>query len=113
MGQGDGAAGADLPLEDLDRFGVSEDDLIAGNCSQPFQELMRFEGERAENWYREAAAALPAADRRSMRAAELMRSIYSRILSQMKADGYRVFEKRYRLGKLEMLGRLLAAKFFG
>jgi phytoene synthase len=98
-----------LPLEDLEHFGVSEADLVERKASPEFVELMRFEGERAEAWYRDAEAALPAIDRRSMRSAELMRAIYSRILARMKADGYRVLEKRYRLSKLEMVWRLVMA----
>lgn len=98
-----------LPLEDLARFEVTEEDVLKQKSSDRFVELMRFECERAELWYREADAALPDVDRRSMRSAELMRAVYSGILKRMKADDFRVFEKRYRLGKAGMLWQLLRA----
>ncbi len=98
-----------LPLEDLERFGLGESDVLERVHDERFDRLMAFECERAEAYYARAVAALPAVDRRSMRSAELMRTIYGRILSRMKADGFRVFDKRYRLPKAEMLGCLWQA----
>ena len=48
-----------------------------------------------------------------MRSAELMRRIYSRILDEMEAGGYAVFEKRYKLTKSRMISEFIRAKFFG
>lgn len=98
-----------LPLDELQRFGVSESSLLDRSAAESsgFQELMAFQCQRAEDFYAAAVAELPDEDRRTMRAAELMRVIYSRILQRMKTDGFRVFEKRYKLSKLEMAGALL------
>jgi hypothetical protein len=44
-----------------------------------------------------------------------MRAIYQRLLSRMEADGFRVFEKRYRLsaiGKLALIGRVFVRNAF-
>jgi squalene synthase HpnC len=40
-----------LPLEDLKRFGVSEDDISADRNTAQFREMMRFEVERARRWF--------------------------------------------------------------
>jgi squalene synthase HpnC len=40
-----------LPLEDLRRFGVIEDTIRAGENSPEFREMMRFEVERAREWF--------------------------------------------------------------
>ena len=108
---GEDAAGGRvyLPLEDLARFGVDESAILDGSAadSPAFLELMACQCERAESFYDEAVALLPEVDRKSMRAAEVMRVIYSRILQRMKADSFRVFEKRYKLSKLEMAAALL------
>jgi len=40
--------------------------------------------------------------------AEIMRSIYQALLRRMQLDNFRVFEKRYRLSKLEKSGRVTA-----
>lgn len=96
-----------LPREDLDRFSLTEADILARRHTDRFTRLMAFEGERAERCYAAAVAALSPIDRPAMRSAELMRIIYSRLLARMKAGGYRVFERRYRLGRLEKLACLV------
>lgn len=95
-----------LPREDLARFSLTESDILARRHDDRFARLMAFEGERAETCYAAAVAALGRIDRPAMRSAELMRIIYSRLLARMKAGGYRVFERRYRLGRLEKLACL-------
>lgn len=95
-----------LPQEDLARFGYSEDDLARGVRNDAFLRLMRFEAERAREFYRKAVAALPAADRRTMVAAEIMRAIYGAILTRMEEDGFRVFDRRYRLSRWEKLVKI-------
>ena len=42
-----------------------------------------------------------------MVAAEIMGSVYRGLLRRMELDKFRVFEKEYRLGKLEKAGRIL------
>jgi phytoene synthase len=45
-----------LPGEDLTRFGVTEDDIAAGRVTENFVELMEFEIERSEWYYRDAVS---------------------------------------------------------
>ncbi|PZR74928.1 MAG: squalene synthase HpnD [Chthoniobacterales bacterium] len=97
-----------LPQEDLARFGYSEADLRERRYSEAFLRLMQFEAERAEEFFARAAALLPREDRRSMVAAEIMASVYRTLLERMKSDGFRVFEKEYRLNKIEKAGRVAA-----
>ena len=40
-----------LPLEDLERFGVSEQDIAERRCTPQFRELMQFEVARAREWF--------------------------------------------------------------
>jgi 15-cis-phytoene synthase len=69
---------------------------------------MNFEAARAEKFFADAASLLPPEDRRSMLPAEIMRSIYHALLRRMKLDNFRIFEKGYRLSKLEKSGRVTA-----
>jgi phytoene synthase len=62
--------------------------------------LMNFEADRAVSFYNKATGILPAEDRRSMTPARVMAEVYGRILRKMRAEDFRVFEKRYRLGTL-------------
>jgi phytoene synthase len=100
-----------LPQEDLARFDYSEDALRLKKYNEPFLRLMKFEAARAEEFFARAASLLPREDRRSMVAAEIMRSVYQALLRRMKADGFRVFEKEYRLSRLEKSGRVAAQLF--
>jgi phytoene synthase len=97
-----------LPQEDLARFDYPEAALRLQKYNEPFLRLMKFEAERAEEFFAQAASLLPREDRRSMVAAEIMRSVYQALLRRMKADGFRVFEKEYRLSRLEKSGRVAA-----
>ena len=95
-----------LPEEDLTRFGYPEADLRQRKHNDAFVRLMEFEAARAEEFFAQAAALLPREDRRSMVAAEIMASVYRTLLRRMKADRFRVFEKDYRLSRLEKGGRI-------
>jgi len=96
-----------LPQEDLDRFQYSAADLRQKKYNDNFVRLLEFEAERAKGYFRSAAAALPKEDRQSMIAAEIMGSVYRTLLNRMEKDRFRVFEKDYRLSKLEKAGRVL------
>ena len=97
-----------LPEEDMTRFGYSESELRQREHNEAFVRLMEFEAARAEEFLAKAAALLPSEDRRSMVAAEIMASVYHALLRRMKSDRFRVFEKEYRLSKLEKGGRIAA-----
>ena len=96
-----------LPLEDLERFGYPPADLRARVYDQRFRALLDFEAQRAEGFYRQAVAQLSARDRRSMVAAEIMRTIYWRLLQKIRRSRYQVFSVRHRLSKPRKLWALL------
>ena len=95
-----------LPQEDLTRFNYSETELQDRQYNECFLRLMEFEAARAREFFSQAAAALPSEDRRAMAPAEIMASIYRGLLRQIQLDKFRVFEKEYRLSKLEKAGRI-------
>ena len=64
---------------------------------------MKFEAVRAREHYAAAVAALHPEDKRALIAAEIMRATYEKLLGRMEADGFRVFQSRYRLAKWEKL----------
>jgi phytoene synthase len=95
-----------LPLDDLARFDYPEADLASGVCDERFRTLMEFEAGRAEGYFREAEAVLPAADHRALAPARIMSGIYQQLLTQMRSDGFRVFAKRYRVSGIRKLAIL-------
>ena len=97
-----------LPQEDLARFHYSETQLLDRQYNEQFVQLMEFEAKRAREFFARAVASLPREDRQSMVAAEIMASVYSALLRRMELDKFRVFEKEYRLSKLEKTSRVAA-----
>jgi phytoene synthase len=92
-----------LPQEDLARFGYSSEALRERVYDNRFLQVMRFEAERAEQFFAAARQLLPNEDRHSMAAAEIMSAIYFALLQRMKADNFRVFERNYELSKAAKL----------
>ena len=80
-----------LPLEDLDRFGCSIDDLRRETMTEPMKNLIAFECERARSFYRRAVDVRPPEDRPRLLAAEIMRAVYFETLRRIERRGYDVF----------------------
>jgi phytoene synthase len=90
-----------LPTEDLRRFGVTEEDLAAGNRSQAVLKLMRFEAGRARAYYNESLPLLDLIHPRSRRSLWALIAIYSRLLERIEGSDYDVFSRRVGLSVFE------------
>ena len=93
-----------LPQAELIAFGVGEEDLRAemnaaggGVRSPAVKALLAHQAARAREYYRRAAAALPAADARRLTAAEIMRAIYRAILDEIERLDYDIFSRVVRI----------------
>lgn len=86
-----------IPLEDLNRFGYSEHDLLSRVYNPAFVELMRFQCERAKAYYRAARSFLTPRDRPNLVASEIMGRIYFRILEEIERSNYNVFNGKISL----------------
>jgi phytoene synthase len=89
-----------LPLEDLQRFGVTTAQILESRHSAGFRELMKFEVQRAKSHYEKAMGALPAEDRRAQRSGLIMAAIYRALLAEIERDGFPVLERRTSLTPL-------------
>lgn len=97
-----------LPLAELKRFNVTEVEILRHEYSDRFASLARSVADRARNHYRLARETLPAEDRRSMVAAELMGSVYWRLLRKLEARNFDVLgTKPTRLSKPHKLALIL------
>ena len=90
-----------FPMEDLRRFGVSEEDLAGGRRTEGFMKLMRFEAARARAYYNESAPLLDLIHPRSRSSLWALIAIYSRLLERIEAANYDVFSRRVRLSLFE------------
>lgn len=80
-----------IPREELARCAVSEEEILNGEYSARFHDAARAVADRAKRFYNMANDALPREDRRSMAAAELMGSVYWRLLQKLEARQFNVF----------------------
>ena len=92
-----------LPLDVLKRFGVTVDDLFEARQTDNFRKLMEFQIERAEHYYAQALAQLPASDRKTQRPGLIMAAIYRDVLDVIKAEGCLVLKQRTSLTPLRKL----------
>jgi phytoene synthase len=83
-----------LPLEELARFKVSPDEILRFEYSERFRQLAAAVAARARHFYQLARQTLPREDRRAMAAAELMGSVYWRLLRKLEARQFDVFGPR-------------------
>jgi len=93
-----------LPLSELRRFNVSPEEILRLEYSQRFFELATGVAQRARHFYRLAEDTLPAADRRSMVAAELMGTVYWELFRKLERQRFDVFgPEKMRLNKGQKL----------
>lgn len=94
-----------LPTTELEQFRVSPQEIFHSEYSERFLALARNVATRARQYYRlagETWETLPREDRRSMVAAELMGSVYWRLLRKLERQQFQVFgPKLTRLNKAQ------------
>jgi phytoene synthase len=92
-----------LPQDELARFGLSAEDIIARRGGEAFQKLMAFQAERAQSYYDLAYSRLAAEDRSAQRAGLIMAAIYRTLLEEIRRDNFDVLDKRIALTPLRKL----------
>jgi phytoene synthase len=93
-----------LPLAELRKFNVSEAEILDAKYSDRYFALASSVAARAKNFFRLAQKTLPAEDRQAMVAAELMGSVYWRLLQKMERGKFDVFGPRpLKLSRLRKL----------
>ncbi|GHU13702.1 phytoene synthase [Betaproteobacteria bacterium] len=86
-----------LPNAELQQFDVPAADLLNRRYSENFVALMQFQYQRAERYYEQAFAQLPAIDRKSQRPGLIMAAIYRALLQEIRADHFQVLHQRISL----------------
>ena len=92
-----------LPLDELAQFGVHTGDILNAKEKEGFQELMQFQVERAQRFYKLALDQLPATDRKAQRTGLIMASIYRTTLEEVVASGCHVLKERVSLTPVRKL----------
>ncbi len=105
-----------LPLEDLRRFGATEQQIADSRFDECFRELMRFEVDRAMDWFRQGLPLVEKLDRELAVDIELFSRGGMEILKAIEQQGYDVLTSRPAISKSRKLklvakaavGRILA-----
>ena len=96
-----------IPLEDMERFGYTPDDLAKKRINRAWRDLLEFEIERTEDYYQRArpGVAMLAGGRWGVMTGL---EVYRAILPAIRRNGYDVF--RYRAGTSQMHKMFLVIK---
>ena len=98
-----------LPLEDLRRFGVSEQTIRDGENSRAFREMMRFEVERARQWFAQGFPLVGKVDRKLATDIELFSRGGQEILNAIERQDYAVLGRRPAISKVRKLALVARA----
>ena len=92
-----------LPMDELAKFNVPASDILNARQTDNFRELMEFQYRRAQQFYDQAFAALPAADRKTQKTGLIMAGIYRTLLEEIRLDGFQVLTQRTALTPIRKL----------
>lgn len=90
-----------LPLNDMQMFNYTEEDLKNKIYNPHFYNLMKFQAERAQYFFNKANESLQLEDKRSLFAARAMQHIYYRLLKKLEAENFDVINKNIKVNKVE------------
>jgi 15-cis-phytoene synthase len=96
-----------LPQDELERFGVTEDDIAAGRTGPGWHGLMAHQGSRARALMTEGLGLVALLDARSALCVRTLAGIYAGLLDEIERRRYDVFSARPSLsafGKLRVIG---------
>jgi squalene synthase HpnC len=105
-----------LPLEDLRRFNVKEDDIARDNNTPAFCALMKFEVERAHDWFRQGLPLISKVDQELAIDLDLFSRGGQEILHAIEQQGYAVLGNRPSISKprkLALVARAAMDKLLG
>ncbi|PHS30988.1 MAG: squalene synthase HpnD [Methylophaga sp.] len=92
-----------LPQEDLQKFNLKTEDILALKSSDELTACLKFEADRARQYYQQAMDALPDSDRYNQRTGLIMAAIYEATLDEIEDDGFKVMQHRVSLTPLRKL----------
>ena len=93
-----------LPKEDLEKFNYQESDVFNNTYNENFQRMMKYQVERAREYFNAATACLNREDKKAMFAARAMQHIYSRMLNKIVAADYDVYHNKIKISKFKKVG---------
>ncbi len=97
-----------LPREELERFNVSEEDIVNKTISDKVKSLMRFQVERAHRYYDEADKGIPMLEKSSRFTITSASRIYRGILGKIEERNFDPFQGRVFVPTSNKIGIILS-----
>ncbi|CAI5463595.1 unnamed protein product [Closterium sp. Yama58-4] len=88
-----------LPQDELAQFGLSDDDIFEGKVTDNWRGFMKFQIERARNYFKTAEAGVVELDRQSRWPVWASLRLYAQILDAIEANDYNNFTRRAYVSK--------------
>ncbi len=92
-----------LPKQDLERFNITEQDIFDNNFNDNFTQMMKFQVERAKDYYKKADKGIPFLEKDTRFCVLLASRIYGRILNEIEKQNYNVFNSRVSTTKIQKI----------
>jgi len=93
-----------LPQEDLKKFNYNENDILNQTYNSNFTEMMKYESDRAKEYFDKATASLNIEDKAEMFAARAMQHIYCKMLGKIVDVDYDVYNNNIKVSTFQKVG---------
>ena len=93
-----------LPQEDLKKFNYNENDILNQTYNSNFTEMMKYESDRAKEYFDKATASLNIEDKAEMFAARAMQHIYYKMLGKIVDVDYDVYNNNIKVSTFQKVG---------
>lgn len=93
-----------LPKEDLEKFDYNESDIFNNTYNENFQKMMKYQVERATEYFNTATDCLNREDKKAMFAARAMQHIYYRMLNKIVDADYDVYNNKIKISTAKKVG---------
>lgn len=92
-----------IPQDELERFGVTEQDILSFKDTEALHELLKFQAQRAHQYYEKAYSYLAEKDRYNQRSGLIMAAIYREVLYTIEKENYSVMRGRISVSPFKKL----------
>lgn len=92
-----------FPIDELERFGVSAAQILAGRPGEGLSALLKFQAERARARIGAVLARMPASEQRALRPLMILLALSMRLLDECERDGFPVLQHQLVLTPLRRL----------
>ncbi len=99
-----------LPLDEMQAFGISVEDIEARRLNTHMKEFLRFQVQRAHSYFENAERGIPMLEKSGQSAVRAASRLYRGILTEIERSGYDIFSRRpvvSRIRKFATLGSMI------